>query len=152
MKGFISRLLMLVLTIHILSCEEDKIVKADDRKVLVVGQWNSYEIGSSSTGFNPGRESLLTLVYASGMVFYADNNFAMRFYDNDGWEDGGITGTYGFVDDQTIELVFFPNTMDESKLELQIDKLNRDVFWFRHSHWVNDQNPNPIENHLERVK
>lgn len=117
----------------------------------MVGQWDSYEV-KTATGFAPGIEKGLTLMYEDGLVFSADGKFGPRYFAGGVWTESFSGGTYSFKDDQTLVLVFSPNTKDEVTLPLHIIKFDSDHLWFQHSFWVNEQNPYPKESHLKKVK
>lgn len=152
MKSLPFGVIILFLATLILSCKDDEINKIEQAKSLIVGQWNSYEIGSQQTGFIPEKETLITIVYASGVAFYADGSFGARFYDTLGWHEGVPPyGVYEFKNDKTVDLIFHPSTADELRLELQIKKLDDDHLWVQHKYFVNEQNPSPTEHHLERA-
>jgi hypothetical protein len=140
---------ILALASFVVSCKDDQpdaVVKAQ-----LVGSWNSYEIGSQATGFVPGKETLITLMYASGIAFSSDGRFGPRAYAAGKWTESLGGGTYQVKDNQTVILTFFPNTKDEKVLPLHLLKLDQNHLWFEHSFWVNAQNPTPTESHLERA-
>ena len=91
-------------------------------------------------------------MYESGLVFSSDGRFGPRYHTPNVWTQSFASGTYEFKDDQTVILLFHPKTKDELSLPLQVIRLDKDHFWFQHRFWVNDQNPEPTEQHLERVK
>jgi hypothetical protein len=151
MKKLKQTLVILLLSISINSCR-DEVNLTDNAKTLIVGEWNGYESGKKTTGIHPGISGLGLLTYEHGISFYEDGEFGSRYYLDDVWTGGARTGTYEVRDDQTILLVFSPGTGDEREVELTLLKLDNEHLWFEHSLWVNDQNPEPWVNHLERVK
>lgn len=153
MKNLTTPLMCVVFLSCAISCNEE--TEPSNVKSLLVGDWNQYEVGSRKTGFVPGISSGLTLVYESGIFFTNTGEFGPRYYDyHDGvWTEGhNRIGTYEIKGNGTILLVFSPGTADEYKLELRIHKLDEEHLWFEHSFYTNEQNPEPSEYHLERVK
>ena len=151
MRNLKQTLVILLFSTSIISCN-DEVNLTDNVKSLIVGEWNGYESGSKKTGIHRGIISGLTLLYEHGISFSDDGKFGPRYYFDGVWTGGGRTGTYEVRDCQTILLVFSPGTRDESKIELKLLKLDNEHLWFEHNFYVNDQNPEPAEHHLERVK
>lgn len=154
MKTSAKCFIFLSLSWVLFSCTYNDIGKTPTKSTeptWVVGSWNSYEMKEATT-IVPGIGSNLTLMYENGLVFTADGKFGPRYYDAGVWEENSNVGTYSFTNDKILTLVFAPGTKDELSLPLQIIKLDSNYFWFQHSFWVNDQNPYPIEVHLERAK
>jgi hypothetical protein len=147
-----SILMLIVISITIVACKSDDLNDLETVASLVRGQWNMYETGVPGEEFTPGILNNLTLVYESGIVFSPDGKFGSRYYYEGVWTENLNIGDYIVKDDRTIVLTYNPGTMDESKLELQIIKINKDHLWFQHRYWVNENNPVPLEHHLERVK
>ena len=145
-----SRLLFLLL-VTVFSCSEDE-TESRYNKELIIGTWDSYEMGSSATGFTPGIENLITTVYASGFTFYENDSFSFRNYDHTSglWTDGNFAGTYKLLNEQTLELTFSPDSPDEQVMEIRIDKLNKDFLWIQHDYWISETNTNPTEHHLKK--
>ena len=140
-----------VLLCTIFSCTYNDINKTKVEQSLVVGHWDSYE-GKSAAGIAPGVVSGLTLMYEHGLVFSEDGKFGPRYYIQGVWTESLSGGTYHFKDEQTLLLIFSPNTKDELTLPLRIIKLDSDHMWFQHSFWVNEQNPFPVEVHMKRAE
>jgi hypothetical protein len=152
MRNLKQSLIILFFSSSVISCNDEGSDLTDNLKSLIVGEWNVYESGSKKTGIHPGILSGLTLLYEHGISFSDDGKFGPRYYFNGVWTGGGEAGTYEVRNDRTVILVFSPGTKDESKLELKLLKLDKEHLWFEHSFYVNDQNPEPAEHHLKKVK
>ncbi|MDO1451863.1 lipocalin family protein [Rhodocytophaga aerolata] len=124
-------LLILSFTCLLLACKKEDTVSPKD---LISGPWNSYEVGTPQTGFTPGFIMGLTIAYESGITFSADGTFTARYVNTqDGiWmPDGPPLGTYLIQENGNILLTYFPKTKDETTLELQVVKLDKQHLWFK---------------------
>lgn len=139
-----SKSMLLLLIIGLMSCDSEQ-TSIGGPGDLLVGHWNSYEVGTEQAGFTQSITTLLTILYDSGLAFSSDGSFKTRYHSNDTWTESDIViGTFE-LKGKTISLTFFPSTNDEYKLDLQLVKLDKTHLWFKHSLWGEK------EYHLERA-
>lgn len=146
MKSKIETLsLLLLAACIIISCGEENENSSKDNSKLLVGNWNSYEMGTEQSGFNQVITTSLTLLYESGISFSSDGTFRPRYHNNGTWtiSDDNM-GTYE-LKGTTISLLFLPGTKDEYQLDMQLVKLDEKHLWFKHSQFIE------AEHHLERA-
>jgi hypothetical protein len=67
-------------------CSEEKIDKRNSSELLI-GQWNSYEMGTQSTGFAQVITTSLTIAYESGISFSTDGTFKNRYHNSGLWTE-----------------------------------------------------------------
>lgn len=147
-------LIFIVQLITILNCSEEP---SNLNENNLIGHWDSYEFGTTESGFIQNITNSLTIAYESGFSFHQDGTFSVRYFrpDNGEWspptiDDPGIwsvndpIGIYQLKTD-TISLIYFPGTEDELKLDLRLIKLDGHHLWFKHSYFGDT-----IEHHLVR--
>jgi hypothetical protein len=121
-------------------------VTNSDAATLIVGRWNSYEMGTEAGGFTKGISTSLTIAYESGITFLSDGTFKNRHHYDNNWTESPSVGSFT-MKDKTITLLYFAGTKDELKIDLHLLKLDENYLWFKHNYFGPE-----FEYHLTRNK